>query len=178
MVVFADDILGECPRLETSICFRIGCVGQSEERVLVSFASHARYKHGTILITPPSPSKQMIYTFYPLLDSAPLALKAQGVQPRAVLMSALQVRPPSPPLPSLPSFPLLSNLSLQLLWTTRLTYHATRRDFFDFSSEDYRWLVFRNWVQRAPVLNRASRVVLGVFNFAFIGAFVLSWGLM
>lgn len=32
-----------------------------------------------------------LYTFYPLLESAPLGLKAQGVQPRAVLMTTLQV---------------------------------------------------------------------------------------
>lgn len=111
----------------------------------------------------------MIYTFYPLLDSAPLALKQQGVQPRAVLMSALQVRPsPGHPPPGFPNLSSPSPQSSQLLWTTRLTYHATRRGFFDFTSEDYRWLVFRDFVHKAPVLRSAPRLVLGVFNLLFI----------
>jgi len=39
------------------------------------------------------------------------------------------------------------------------------------STEDYRWLVFRDWVKKAPVLKYAPRVFLTVFNLTFITIF-------
>lgn len=35
---------------------------------------------------------KLLYTFYPLSLSAPAKIQRQGVQPRALIMSALQVR--------------------------------------------------------------------------------------
>ncbi|KAF9507161.1 hypothetical protein BS47DRAFT_1488996 [Hydnum rufescens UP504] len=61
-----------------------------------------------------------LYTFFPLFESVPVNLKAQGVQPRALVMTALQI-----------------------LWSIRLSYNTNRRGLFSLKEEDYRWAVFR-----------------------------------
>jgi len=90
----------------------------------------------------------ILYTFYPLLDSAPIALQQQGVQPRALIITALQI-----------------------LWSLRLGYHTARRGYFSWNHEDYRWSAFRNRVDKTPILRRISGLVLTLFNFIFLSLF-------
>ncbi|KAF8512239.1 DUF1295-domain-containing protein [Gautieria morchelliformis] len=63
------------------------------------------------------------FAFYPLLDWADPSIKSRGVNPRVMLM-----------------------LALQTIWMIRLSYNTWRRGLFNLKDEDYRWAIFRKQV--------------------------------
>ncbi|KAF8309934.1 DUF1295-domain-containing protein, partial [Clavulina sp. PMI_390] len=95
------------------------------------------------------PLYSIIYTFYPLLDSAPLSVKQLGVQPRALLMTVLQL----------------------VLWCARLSSHAFRRGFFTGGGEDYRWVYIRKWIAKAPIIGSMGKPFMTFFNLSIISIY-------
>ncbi|KAF8309933.1 DUF1295-domain-containing protein [Clavulina sp. PMI_390] len=94
-------------------------------------------------------SYTIINTFYPLLPSAPIGLQQLGVQPRALLI-----------------------LALQLVWSIRLTSYGMRRGFYsNWSEEDYRWNHIRGWISDTPVIGAMGRAFMTFFNLFNIATF-------